>query len=74
MSGTPDVDRSIAKPYLIERTDEGYRLVVRRTRFNSQNYPVVTGVDCGETFRSAAAARAYAKAEYGALTGEFASK
>jgi hypothetical protein len=74
MTGSPDADRRKGKPYLIERTEDGYRLLVREMRYNSQNYPVVTATDCGETFRSPAAARAYAREHYGAAAGEFASK
>jgi len=70
-----DHDRQRAVPYLIERDDEGaFRLTVRETRFNSQNYPIVTARPVAESFKSAAAARAYAKAEFGAAPGEFASK
>lgn len=74
MSGSPDADRRKGKPYLIERTPDGYRLFVREMRYNSQNYPVVTTTDVGETFPSPAAARTYARTNYGAETGEFATK
>ena len=74
MSGRPDTDRRKGKPFVIERSEAGYRLLVRETRYNSQNYPIVTTRDCGETFPSAAAARAFAKSEYGAVAGEFATK
>lgn len=70
-----DHDRSRATPYLIEGDrDEGYRLTLRETRFNGQNYPIVTTTPVAETFKTAAAARAYAKANFGAQPGEFASK
>jgi hypothetical protein len=70
-----DHDRSRAAPFLIERRSEGdYRLTVRETRYNSQNYPIVTATPVAESFSSAAAARAYAKAQFGAVAGEFASK
>jgi len=70
-----DHDRSRATPFLIEREDEGaYRLTVRETRYNSQNYPIVTATPVSEAFKSPAAARAYAKANFGAQPGEFASK
>ena len=75
MSGRPDHDRAKGRPFLIERDDEGaYRLTVRETRYNSQHYPIVTATQVGEAFASAAAARAYAKAQFGAVPGEFASK
>lgn len=75
MSGVPDHDRGSLRPFLIERDhDDGYRLVVRETRYNSQNYPIVTAAAVGESFKSPAAARAYAKANLGAQAGEFARK
>jgi hypothetical protein len=70
-----DHDRSKTKPFLIERAGEGdYRLTLRETRYNSQNYPIVTATPVAGTFKSTAAARAHAKAHYGALPGEFAMK
>ena len=73
MSGMADHDRAKVRPFLIERDGtQGYRLVVRETRFNSQNFPVVTVTKVDEAFRTSAAARAFAKANYGAETGEFA--
>ena len=75
MSGTPDNDRARPKPFLIERAEDGaYRLVIRETRFNSQNYPIVSRTPVDASFVSASAARAYAKANFGAQTGEFATK
>jgi hypothetical protein len=75
MSGVPDHDRAKTKPYLIERGGEGdFRLVVRETRYNSQNYPIVTASAVDESFKSAAAARAYAKAHFGAEPGQFSTK
>jgi hypothetical protein len=70
-----DHDRRRAKPFLIEKQAEGaFRLTVRETRFNSQNYPIVTATAIGESFRTTALARAYAKEHFGAQAGEFASK
>lgn len=70
----PDVSRTPVKPFLLQRDDDGHvRLTVRTTRYNSQNYPVVSSSVVGETFASAAAARAYAKAHFGAQPGEFAT-
>ncbi len=75
MSGAADHDRSKIRPFLIERDkQDGYRLVVRETRYNSQNYPIVTATAVAETFSTTSAARAYAKANFGAQTGEFATK
>ena len=44
------------------------------TRFNSWNYPLVTSTLQPELFKSAMAARAHAKREFGAEPGQFASK
>jgi len=75
MSGVPDHDRAAVKPFLISRQEDGsYRLSIRETRYNSQNYPLVTATPVQESFKSTAAARAFARAHYGAVAGEFALK
>jgi hypothetical protein len=62
-------------PYLIAKDEEGqFRITVRTTRFNSWNYPLVTSTLQPELFKSAMAARAHAKREFGAEPGQFASK
>lgn len=72
MGGTPDRDRALPKPFLIEADgDGGFRLALREVRFNSQNYPVVTATRVDETFPSTAAARAYAKSHFAAMAGDF---
>ena len=72
MSGAPDHDRAAVKPFLIDRDDAGgYRLTIRETRYNSQNYPVLTSKRVEESFGSTAAARAYAAEHFGAVAGEF---
>ena len=72
MTGTPDNDRKLPKPYLIEADGEGgYRLTLRSSHYNSQNYPVVTKTVVDETFRTTGAARAFAKSEFSAIDGEF---
>jgi hypothetical protein len=69
------MSRIPVRPFLIVKEAEGeVRLTVRETRYNSQNYPIVTSTPHPETFRTAAAARAYAKEHLGAEAGEFASK
>ena len=69
------MSRPETKPYLIAKDAEGQvRLTVRETRYNMQNYPIVTGTMVEETFRTATAARNYAKEHYGAEPGQFASK
>jgi len=62
-------------PFLIAKDEEGkFRITIRSTHFNSQNYPIVTSSLQPETFKSAMAARAHAKLEFGAEAGQFASK
>ena len=63
------------RPFLIAKDQDGHvRLTVRETRYNSQNYPLVTSTLQSETFETAAAARAHAKAHFGAEPGQFAAK
>lgn len=69
MSKTP------MRPFLIAKDEEGVvRITVRSTRYNSQHYPIVTSALQPETFKTATAARAFAKEHLGAQDGEFASK
>jgi hypothetical protein len=63
------------KPYLIAKDEEGdFRLTVRETRYNGQGYPLVTATAVEERFKTAHAARGYAKEHFGAEPGQFASK
>lgn len=67
--------KTAIRPYLIAKDAEGVvRLTVRTTRFNSQNYPIVTSVLQAETFKTAVAARAHAKEHFGAEADQFATK
>lgn len=69
------MSREIPKPYLILKDEEGsYRLTVREVRYNSQGYPLVSAHPVAESFRSATAARAYARDHYGAEAGQFATR
>ena len=69
------MSREIPKPYLIQKEEDGrYRLTVREVRYNSQNYPLITATPVEETFKSANAARAHARENFGAETGQFAAK
>lgn len=69
MSKTP------VRPFLIAKDAEGaVRLTIRETRYNSQNYPLVTSTVHADTFKTATAARAFAKEHFGAEVGQFASK
>lgn len=75
MSGAADRDRAAGKPFLIKKGEDGsYCLALRETRYNSQNYPIVTDTPVSESFKSAAAARAYAREHFGAAAGEFTLK
>jgi len=63
------------KPFLIEKNPEGLvRLTVRETRYSSQGYPWVLRVPVEETFKTTAAARAYAVQQFGAKAGEFSAR
>ena len=63
------------RPFLITKDEEGFvRITTRATRYNSQNYPLVTSTLQPETFKTAMAARAFAKAHLGAKDGEFTAK
>lgn len=69
------MSREIPKPFLIVKEEDGrYRLTLREVRYNSQNYPLVTATPVEESFKSATAARTYAKENFGAEAGQFASK
>ena len=69
------MSRIPVRPFLIAKDEQGaVRLTIRETRYNSQNYPIVTSTLHEETFKTAAAARIYAKAHFGAEAGQFASK
>ena len=69
------MSRTAVKPFLLTKDEEGqYRLTVRETRYNSQGYPLVTATPVAETFKSATAARAHARDNFGAEPGQFAPK
>ncbi|NKJ41763.1 MULTISPECIES: hypothetical protein [unclassified Novosphingobium] len=63
------------RPFLINKDDEGhFRLTVRTTRYNSQGYPVVTASLQDEVFQTMAKARLFARENFNAQPGEYASK
>jgi len=69
------MSRTPVRPYLIAKDDEGsFRLTVRETRYNSQGYPLVSERLEAPLFKTATAARAYAREQFGAEAGQFASK
>lgn len=64
---------SATRPFLITRDDEGmFRLTVRDIRYNSQGYPLVTGVLQEERFKTAAAAKTWARTQFNAMAGQYA--
>jgi len=66
---------TVTKPFLIAKDEQGQvRLTLCETRRNSQGYPWVLRTPVEQSFATAAAARAYATAEFGAKPGEFASR
>ena len=70
-----EMAREKVKPFLIAKEEDGqFRLTVRETRYNSQGYPLVTATPVAETFKSATAARAHARDNFGAEPGQFAAK
>lgn len=69
------MSRETPTPFLIAKGDDGaFRLTVRTTRYNSWGYPLTDSKPVDESFKTAAAARAYAKEHYGAEAGQFATK
>lgn len=63
------------RPFLINKDVDGnVRLTVRSIRYNSQGYPLTTAVLQDEIFKTTAAARAFARENFRALPGEYASK
>ena len=72
---TKDAARTPVKPFLIQTDNDGHvRLIVRTTRYNSWNYPIVSSSVVEETFATPAKARAHAKEHFGAEAGQFATK
>ncbi len=69
------MSRIPVKPFLITKDEDGmFRLTVRVTRYNSQNYPLVTATLQDETFKTAAAVRAFARDQFHAEPGQYATK
>lgn len=65
----------VARPFLISRDAEGdFRLTVRDVRYNSQGYPLVNAVLQDQRFATAAAARAWARHNFDAKAGQYATK
>lgn len=64
-----------SRPFLINKDEAGsFRLTVRTTRYNSRGYPLVSAALQDECFKTATAARTFARDNFGAKPGEYASK
>ncbi len=69
------MSRIPVKPFLITKDEDGnFRLTVRVTRYNMYNYPLVTATLQDELFRTMSAARAFAREEFNAEAGQYATK
>ena len=69
------MSRDSILPFLINKDTEGnFRLTVRDTRYNSQGYPIVTSNLQTEQFKTATAARTFARENFKAEAGQFATK
>lgn len=69
------MSRVPVKPFLINKDENGlFRLTVRTTRYNMYNYPLVTATLQEETFKTMAAARAFAREHFNAEAGQYATK
>lgn len=69
------MSRVPVRPYLISKHEEGgYRLTVRETRYNSQQYPIVTSTVQSEVFPTITSAKAFARDKFRAEAGQFATK
>lgn len=69
------MSRDSILPFLINKDSEGhFRLTVRDTRYNSQGYPIVTSALQDEQFKTANAARTFARENFRAEPGQFTTK
>ena len=63
------------RPFLIQRQSDGtFRLTVRDVRYNSQGYPIVTKSLKDEVFATSAAAKNFARTNFDAKAGQYATK
>lgn len=69
------MSRETTRPFLINKDEAGnFRLTVRDTRYNSQGYPIVSSHLQAELFKTASAAKAFARDNFRAETGQYAMK
>lgn len=66
--------KTLVQPYLLSKSEDGIRITIRTTRFNSQGYPLVDSRVLTESFPSAAKARSYLRAEYRAEATDITTK
>lgn len=67
--------RETTRPFLINKDEGGqFQLTVRDTRYNSQGYPIVTSALQDEQFKTATAARTFARENFKAEAGQFTTK
>ncbi|MBW8783731.1 MAG: hypothetical protein JF593_03690 [Novosphingobium sp.] len=63
------------RPFLIAKDQDGnFRLTLRTTRYNSQGYPLVDSVLQEPLFKTAAAAKAFARDNFDVRPGDYATK
>ncbi len=63
------------RPFLIQRQEDGtFRLTIRDTRYNSQGYPIVTATVHETAFATSAAAKNFARTNFDAKAGQYATK
>jgi len=63
------------RPFLINKDAEGnFRLTLRTTRYNSQGYPLVDVALQEQLFKTATEAKAFARDNFRAQPGEYATK
>lgn len=63
------------KPFLITKDEAGnFRLTIRDTRYNSQGYPLVTSTLHEALFKTAALAKTFARENFAAESGQYATR
>lgn len=63
------------RPYLVNKDDDGaYRVTVRTTRYNSQNYPLVSSEMLPDVFKTQTAAKTFVRETYRTEAGDIAIK
>lgn len=63
------------RPFLIQRQEDGtFRLTVRDIHYNSQGYPLVSGTMQDEVFATSAAAKNFARTNFDAKAGQYATR